>query len=646
MIGTRLVVAALAATLLPVPAATAQVERVWLTHRTADPSKLVVNWTTRTPGDSKVRFGPTADYSQEVLIPGSRTLHHVEVPLASGAALHYAVSTGGQTSSDATFKGYPGDVLRVAVVANWQGKPDLKSLTRDDPHLLLTAGDNVPDLWHDCGVGVTDCWTPYAALIDRYPDLFRSVPVLPVLGNHDREIRPRGPRPPAEPAYDVEATAYRTFFPLPGDGWRWHFDLPGFRLRFVALDLSHTSDRGTTWQTCHDFGPDSGQLKWYRRLMDDRPPGFVVTLYNERNATVRGLAKGAWHPLVRKGTLAVSGFGYIAERAEVEGFPYWNTSLGGKGDKYPDPGSKLLKSEDNYLLLTARKKAGTLSVELKSLAGDVLDRQEYEAQPGTDPPTVSEPRKGDDGFLVHEVRSPYQAGTTLIRVLTPDEPETGRRYPAVYVLPVEAGTESRYGDGLQEVKKLGLHNKLKAVFVAPTFSHLPWYADHPTRPEVRQESHLLKAVVPFVEKTYPVRAEPEGRLLLGFSKSGWGAYALLLRHPDVFGRAAAWDAPLTMDRPGPYRSGDVFGTPENFAGYRVTRLLEARAKEFRTDRRLILLGYGNFRDDHRTAHELMEKLKIAHEYRDGPARKHDWHGGWVKEAADLLLAAPKDGRSP
>ncbi len=35
--------------------AAAQVERVWLTHRTADASKLVVNWTTRTPGDSVVR---------------------------------------------------------------------------------------------------------------------------------------------------------------------------------------------------------------------------------------------------------------------------------------------------------------------------------------------------------------------------------------------------------------------------------------------------------------------------------------------------------------------------------------------------------------------------------------------------------------
>ena len=94
--------------------------------------------------------------------------------------------------------------------------------------------------------------------------------------------------------------------------------------------------------------------------------------------------------------------------------------------------------------------------------------------------TVSEARKDDNGFLVHEVRSPYQAGTTYIRVLLPDKLEHGKRYPVIYLLPVEAAKESRYGDGLLEVKKLGLHNKYQAIFVAPTFSHLPWYADHPT----------------------------------------------------------------------------------------------------------------------------------------------------------------------
>ena len=45
-------------------------------------------------------------------------------------------------------------------------------------------------------------------------------------------------------------------------------------------------------------------------------------------------------------------------------------------------------------------------------------------------------------FLVHEVQSPYQAGKTEIRVLPPDKLEGGKRYPVVYVLPVEARSET------------------------------------------------------------------------------------------------------------------------------------------------------------------------------------------------------------
>jgi len=251
--------------------------------------------------------------------------------------------------------------------------------------------------------------------------------------------------------------------------------------------------------------------------------------------------------------------------------------------------------------------------------------------------TISGAKPDDDGVLVHEVRSPYQAKTTRVRVLRPDKFEKGKKYPVVYVLPVEAGTESRYGDGLKEVKTLGLHNTHGALFVAPTFSDLPWYADHPTKPEIRQESYLLKVVVPFIDETYPVRAEAGGRLLLGFSKSGWGAWSLLLRHPNVFHKAAAWDAPLMMGEPGKYGSGDIFGTADNFGGYRIGTLLKDKAGQFRKGKRLFLLGYGNFRVEHERAHALMDELKIAHEYVDGPARKHDWHSGWVKGAVERLL---------
>jgi hypothetical protein len=29
---------------------------------------------------------------------------------------------------------------------------------------------------------------------------------------------------------------------------------------------------------------------------------------------------------------------------------------------------------------------------------------------------------------------------------------------------------------------------------------------------------------------------------------------------------------------------------------------------------------------------------VAHEYKDGPERKHDWHSGWVAEAVEFLAA--------
>lgn len=358
----------------------AEIMRVWLTHRTTDPSKIVVNWETTAPGNSVVRYGLSQSVMETVAVDEAGTLHHVEISLAKrDATYHYRVSTGDQTSANATFKSYPTEVLRVAVVADWQGKPKLDAILRDNVHLLLTVGDNIDCLHRLCGVGVKDCIKPYGELIDRYPELFRSTPFMPVLGNHDREIRPRGPKPPAEPVYDIEATAFRKFFELPGDEWKWHFDAREFGVRFVALDLNHISDMGTTWQTCHPFARDSAQYQWYEELMDGPKPPLVVTLYNERNASVRAQVGGAWGAMLRRGTIAITGFGYFAERAEVDGFTCYNTSLSGKGDKYPDPKSQFLASENSYVLLAFTKKPLKMVVEIKSLEGQVLDRKEFGA---------------------------------------------------------------------------------------------------------------------------------------------------------------------------------------------------------------------------------------------------------------------------
>lgn len=271
---------------------------------------------------------------------------------------------------------------------------------------------------------------------------------------------------------------------------------------------------------------------------------------------------------------------------------------------------------------------------------------------------ISRGEKSPEGWITHTVESEFQAKPTEIRVLLPDKLDATKKHPVLYVLPVEAARESKYGDGLAEVKRCDLHNKHGLICVAPTFAHLPWYADHPTDKTIRQETYFVKVVVPFIDRTYqhhrmdassirsqadsnergvhPTQDEKKSRWLLGFSKSGWGAWSLLARHPDLFDRAAAWDAPLDMLRFDLYGAAQVFGTQEHFETYRVLPALTKSPDLTLSPPRLVLTGYDNFRTHHETAHRLLDEAKVPHIYRDGPKLKHVWNSGWVQEAVDLL----------
>jgi S-formylglutathione hydrolase FrmB len=255
-----------------------------------------------------------------------------------------------------------------------------------------------------------------------------------------------------------------------------------------------------------------------------------------------------------------------------------------------------------------------------------------------DEAVVSPAVKDEAGILVHTVQSEYQSAKTKIRVLLPDVLNKTARYPVLYVLTVEPMEGARWGDGLLEAKKNDIANKYGMICVQPTFTEMPWYADHPTDAGIRQESHFLKVIVPFVDRTYPTLAERQGRLLLGFSKSGYGAFSLLLRHPDMFGKAVAWDAPLMVERPDNYGMSDIFGSQANFEKYQISKLLNKQAAHLSGAVRLIHFGYGNFREHHQLAHRLMDELKIAHVYRDGPKRDHSWHSGWLPDALRMLVA--------
>lgn len=233
------------------------------------------------------------------------------------------------------------------------------------------------------------------------------------------------------------------------------------------------------------------------------------------------------------------------------------------------------------------------------------------------------------GYKNHVIHTENQAYDCSVRVLLP------RRRPVatLYVLPVNPDISYHWGDGFDTLAELGLHDKYGFILAAPSFTHWPWFADHPTNAKIRQESFFVKEVVPLVDKMHPAHL----RLLVGFSKSGNGALQLLLRHPRLFHAAAAWDAPLMKAAPDQYNMPEIYGTQENFRQYAIPGLLEKQAGLLAGRKpRIALLGYDAFQEHMAQAHALMDKLSIPHFYENSMRRVHRWDSGWLQPALGYL----------
>lgn len=248
-----------------------------------------------------------------------------------------------------------------------------------------------------------------------------------------------------------------------------------------------------------------------------------------------------------------------------------------------------------------------------------------------------------DEILSHRIDSPFQADSTIIRVLLPDNMDPNKSYRVLYILPVIENDNRRFGDGLQEIKKGNYHNTHQLICVAPEFTSPPWFADHSSNMGRQDESHLLKTVLPFVDANYSTLTAKEGRLLIGFSKSGWGALTLLLRNPGVFHKAVGWDIGIRIDTGGitEGKRADnimkIFGSEANFELYRVSSLLKKSGNQLGDSERLFYYNTEGVRASGGVdIHQLMVNLEFPHRYLFETKRKHRWDSGWIPEAVGFL----------
>ena len=146
----------------------------------------------------------------------------------------------------------------------------------------------------------------------------------------------------------------------------------------------------------------------------------------------------------------------------------------------------------------------------------------------------------------------------------------------------------------------------------------------------RYESAIIEDLIPFMDATFPTRAEGAGRAIGGLSMGGYGAMKLALKHPDLFCSANSHSGAVSLERMVNNDNPDwrgkmrrIFG--ENAIGGAEDPFALALNGNAQTRPALkIDCGSEDFLlDSNRSFHAHLEKHAVAHQY-DEFSGGHEW----------------------
>jgi len=240
----------------------------------------------------------------------------------------------------------------------------------------------------------------------------------------------------------------------------------------------------------------------------------------------------------------------------------------------------------------------------------------------------------------YRLQSPYQSEPTMLKLLWPNATARCDRLPLIHLLPVEPEGSKTFGDAM-EVAVAEAWADLHDIAVACcTTSLYPWMVDDPRDPTNAQGSYLSKVVLPMAEA---VLTEATGitqidHLLLGFSKSGFAALSLLFRYPQRYIAAAAWDAPLIVDRiEKSWQMDQVFSDEEHLHTHRPPALLRQAKATIKARPRVYVAGYDLFRQHVDRFTAMLDKAGVPYLGNNDTKHPHRWDQGWMNPAVEALL---------
>lgn len=255
------------------------------------------------------------------------------------------------------------------------------------------------------------------------------------------------------------------------------------------------------------------------------------------------------------------------------------------------------------------------------------------AQDARPPATWLDPdRGGPPGTSYHTFASKLAAGEVSYLIYLPPDYDTaaGRRYPVVYWLHGLGGNQRAGGKFVAE-----LNAAIEAGKAPPMIAVLvnglrdKFYCDSPDG-KWPLESAIVKELIPHVDRTYRTMARRESRAVEGFSMGGYGAAHLGFKYPELFGivgimSGALLDTERMSAQNTPIFQNSFHGDKEFMRANDPFTIVRKNADAIRgrTAVRIAVGGEDALQVRDRAFHELLNELKVEHEFEVVPGVAHN-----------------------
>ncbi len=132
-------------------------------------------------------------------------------------------------------------------------------------------------------------------------------------------------------------------------------------------------------------------------------------------------------------------------------------------------------------------------------------------------------------------------------------------------------------------------------------------------------------------------------VLVGFSKSGLGAWHLAQAMPDRVAATIIFDAPVARAELPPWQTAPFYANDAEWQADSPIRHIAQFQARVAPGHRLVLIAGNNFLAEMASLSAALRQAGVDHHFRPEPDRLHHWNSGWLEEAVELVQGVSDKG---